>query len=181
MKLTLSISRKAGTASYGSNGAGASVELDIDPETTPQAAGQYSLVWLAELRNIVDRELAAQQAEHRPAAACPEAEPDSGYVPRRQREEARQNGNGQGGGNGYGPPQSGSQLLAWARREQRERDLFHFGEAHGFDGFVKGWTGDQIEEAYSALTGGWSNRAAAQHNGRVFNGRSNGNGRTAAY
>ena len=93
MKLRLSVSRKAGAPGYGSDGAAAEIELEIDDEATPdQIAKTITPTWYLALETAVGAELSRMQAKHpqpeprpqsrlegRPAAAqqqpAPEPEP----------------------------------------------------------------------------------------------------------
>ena len=66
MKLRLSVSRKAGAPSYGSDGAAAEVEVEIPDTAAAIAANAPS--WFLALEQAVGAELARMQAAHPQAA-----------------------------------------------------------------------------------------------------------------
>jgi hypothetical protein len=120
MKLKLCVHRKAGAPGYGSEGAGAEVELDLDDDLAGEPAKlvAFAQIWYGSLERAVDDQLARMTAKHAtaaPAIAPPAPAPRSSQGPPEGLEEygyeqaARDGGerrNGSGAGNGYGTPPS---------------------------------------------------------------------------
>ena len=95
MNLKLAICKKEGATNYGSNGASAEVSIDLDPDFSIEMVSQVSALWHQALTAAVDSQLARM----RTAPPAPQQQPESGYIPRRQR--------GTSGSEPRGPPNLG--------------------------------------------------------------------------
>ena len=82
MNLKLGVSRKEGTPSYGSNGASAEIEIELDPDFSVEMVSQASALWHQALTAAVDSQLARMRTAPRPE---PRPEPEPPFIPRRQR------------------------------------------------------------------------------------------------
>jgi hypothetical protein len=163
MNLKLAICKKEGTTNYGSNGASAEVSIDLDPDFSIEMIGQVSALWHQALTAAVDSQLARMRTVL-PSAPQQQPEPDSGYVPRRQRDGQQQQPvrperpidpnrlrNDGGPWRGAGPPQSGRELLGWARKHGRDKEVFNLGAAWGLPGRCLDWSADDVADVYATL------------------------------
>lgn len=162
MNLKLAICKKEGTTNYGSNGASAEVSIDLDPDFSIEMIGQVSALWHQALTAAVDNQLARMRTV--PSAPQQQPEPDSGYIPRRQRDGQQQQPvrperpvdpnrlrNDGGPWRGAGPPATGRELLGWARKHGRDKEVFDLGKAWGFPGRVIDWSADDVADVYATL------------------------------
>jgi hypothetical protein len=113
MKIKLCVHRKAGAANYGSDGAGAEVELELDDELAnePGKLVAFAQIWYGSIERAVDDQLARMAAKHnqptaapapaRPVQSPPEGLEEYGY----DRGGGGERRNGSGGGD-YGEPPS---------------------------------------------------------------------------
>jgi hypothetical protein len=115
MKLKLCVHRKAGAPDYGSDGAGAEVELELDDDLAnePGKLVAFAQIWYGSIERAVDDQLARMAAKHsRPAAAIasPAPAPRSSSPPEGLEEYGYDQGGGgerrNGSSNGYGEPPS---------------------------------------------------------------------------
>lgn len=140
MYLKLSITRKAGAPDYGSDGAGAELEIPLEGQVSPEQIVSYGQAWYATLELMVDRQLERMQAQHsqpreRPAERTPPAvaapprqaappEPAGQYGPPPRQAAPPRNGYDRGGNSDA--PRTGAQLLGWANKHgcyQRLMDI----------------------------------------------------------
>ena len=174
MKLKLCVHRKAGAPNYGSDGAGAELEIEIDDELAAKPASLVDVArhWYGALETAVAQELDRLQAAHpAPVAVRASAQPEPDRSPDRAREREPRRWNpddlppppdrGSGGpppssrgGGGHskdGPPRDGRQLLAWANRQGLDRRLKRM--AKDCDrGMIVDWDPGMVEWAYGELT-----------------------------
>jgi len=180
MKLRLSVSRKAGAPGYGSDGASAEVEIEIEAIT--EALATYAGTWYLALEQAVGAELDRMQSAHsqpQPQPAAPAAprlaeRPPSdppirgmigydGTPPPRRRVEPgwddqpqepqlrTQNGYGgrqqqRTGQRTYGPPKTGSELMAAAAKLEPPQIEFLKCEAKRIDrGPIRDWPTDLVD------------------------------------
>ena len=52
---------------------------------------------------------------------------------------------------GAGPPQSGRELLGWAHKHGRDKEVFDLGKAWGFPGRVIDWSADDVADVYATM------------------------------
>ena len=155
MNIKLAICKKEGTTNYGSNGASAEVSIELDPDFSIEHIGHVSALWHQALTAAVDSQLARMRTL--PTAPQQQPEPDSGYIPRRPAprperpvDPNRLRNDGQPW-RGAGPPQSGRELLGWARKHGRDKEVFDLGKAWGFPGRVIDWSADDVADVYATL------------------------------
>lgn len=173
VKLKLCVHRKAGAPNYGSDGAGAELELDIDDDLAgkPGQLVEVSRVWYGALETAVAQELARLQAQHpapTPVASAPTIEPDRpGPEPTRERRRWNpddlppppdrnggpppRRGSGGGGGGGKGPPRDGRQLIGWANGQGLYDALMSLANSAN-RGRIVDWDPDMVQWAYTELS-----------------------------
>ncbi|HKM56130.1 MAG TPA: hypothetical protein VJY33_22170 [Isosphaeraceae bacterium] len=162
MNLKLAICKKEGTTNYGSNGASAEVSIDLDPDFSIEHIGHVSALWHQALTAAVDSQLARMRTV--PTAPQQQPEPDSGYIPRRQRDGQQQQPvrperpidpnrlrNDGGPWRGAGPPATGRELLGWARKHGRDKEVFDLGKAWNLPGRCLDWSADDVADVYATL------------------------------
>ncbi len=159
MNLKLAICKKEGATNYGSNGASAEVSIDLDPDFSIEMVSQVSALWHQALTAAVDSQLARM----RTAPPAPQQQPESGYIPRRQRDGQQQPArperpidpnrlrNDGGPWRGADPPQSGRELLGWARKHGRDKEVFDLGKAWNLPGRCLDWSADDVADVYATL------------------------------
>jgi hypothetical protein len=138
MKLRMSICRKEGRPDYGSDAVG----MDLECELPDQALTDVNLVRATaecaydQLRRLVDEQLAALRPADRQAAPPPE----------RRREPDRDRGGRST------VPEDGRQLLGWAKRNRRDRDVQEIGRQMRLPSRILEWTREECEDVYNVLT-----------------------------
>ncbi len=175
--MKLAICKKVGAPNFGSNGASCELTVELPPDASLEMIGALAALHYNSIRAAVDAELAIlRQSE---PDRQPEPEPDSGYVPRRQRTEPpaprperpiNPNMLRNDGGPWRGRPEipeDGRQLLGWAKRNGQDKALLNAGERFGLPGRIVTWNQDEVRDVYEYLT---------QESGQA-NGHRNGNGR----
>jgi len=170
MKLKLCIHRKVGAPGYGSDGAGAELEIEIDDDLvkTPDALIQHGRIWYGSLERMVRGQIKRMQRAHPEAEAqitrmagrsAPAPEPPpvrggggehNGYdgpPPRR---------NGSGGppsrsGGRSDAPTDGRQLMGWSRKHGHDERLLSLAKQHNMGRIVE-LDRDQVDWLYRELT-----------------------------
>lgn len=172
MKLKLCVHRKSGAPNYGSDGAGAELELEIDDDLAgkPGQLVEVSRVWYGALETAVAQELARLQAQHpapTPVAAdpvrpepdrSPDREPRRGWSPEdlppppdRGGGPPPRRGSGGPGGGGKGPPKDGRQLIGWANGQGLYDSLMSLAKSAN-RGRIVDWDQDMVQWAYTELS-----------------------------
>ncbi len=174
MKLRLSVNRKAGAPGYGSDGASAEVELDLDPAATPQQiATTIAPMWYLALETTVGNELARMQTAHPQPTETPEPaqyrppparhRPEAGWddEPRGQDPPPRAR-EGYGGrqaqrnGQRNGDPRTGPELAGWTKHggagERFKPEISEWGKAHNLSWQFKQWPDDAVQQAVHDVT-----------------------------
>lgn len=167
MRLKLCVHRKAGAPNYGSDGAGAELELELSDDLAdkPESLVQVSQIWYAALERAVGLELERMAARRPPAiAAEPVLSPAGQSIPQPpqppppppqppQPTNPPQNGwqrNGNRSGGQGDPPRSGRQLLGWANGHGCHEHLMALAKAWNC-GRVVDWSQDNVQAAYNEL------------------------------
>jgi hypothetical protein len=159
MNLKLGVSRKEGTPSYGSNGASAEIEIELDPDFSVEMVSQASALWHQALTAAVDSQLARMRTAPRPE---PRPEPEPPFIPRRQRNDQpaprperpidpNRLRNDGGPWRGAGPPATGRELLGWARKHGQDKAVFELGKAWDLPDRVIDWDPRDVSEVYDTL------------------------------
>lgn len=167
MKLKLCVHRKVGAPNYGSDGAGAELEIDIDDALAakPQSLVDAAAHWYSVLERSVAAELERLQAAHPAPAPAPAPGPAEGPAAPRSRPmitpEAPAGDYGRrpraAGGSGAAapvrddPPRNGRQLLGWAAGHGMSRELTALTKAWGVSWRVADWGPDDVQAAYDEL------------------------------
>lgn len=166
MKLRLSIHRKNGTANFGSDGAGAELELELPDDESPDGVRACVRAHYSILEGAVAEELARLAA--RPIAPVVQVR-DEGRRgdarddrdddrrddrPRGPRPNGRPPGRGGGsaGGGGDRPPKTGRELIAWAGDRDLKGRVYELGKAWELPGKVLDWHADDVRSVYDELS-----------------------------
>jgi hypothetical protein len=192
MKLRLQVNRKAGAPGYGSDGASAELELELDPETSLEAiVSTIAPAWYKALEQTVGAQIDKMQAAH-PALAAPQnprsAIPDRQspppaappldrpippqWDPRNRQPQpdspaTRHSPLATVQDYRDQPPRTGKQLLGWAYGHRQAAPLKQL--AREIDrGPINTWSEDLVAWAYQELTrpqpaGQWGGSPAGQN------------------
>lgn len=171
MKLKLSISRKVGAPGYGSDGASAEVEVEIDG--TPTAIQAGATIWYTALEQAVAAELARLRAAHPQPQPAAEPAPQRSERPPARRPEPGWDDERETPRNGQkpsdwdqDPPRTGSQLRRWSVERHREKEVSDWGKRHGCPSLNVDWSDQQVQDCFADLAASPARMQEQNYRGR---------------